>query len=135
MKFFKASRPYYILNTLLASKGFRINSQGSSWQLPTFVSTTELDSSEPLRFAYSCAYLMLARTLQHMNHTESDKSSNPKVAFEASALPFIECSIYHSIRILNLFLSMSELTTYIHPAYKNLLLRNGDISRVCHSYS
>ncbi|KAJ6048381.1 uncharacterized protein N7446_011064 [Penicillium canescens] len=82
----------------------------------------KLDSSEPLRFAYSCAYLMLARrTLQHMNHTESDKSSNPELAFEVSALPFIECSIYHSIRILNLFLSMSELTTYIHPVYENLL--------------
>jgi hypothetical protein len=56
-----------------------------------------------------------------MDHTESDESSNPEVAFEASALPFIECSIYHSIRIPDLFLSMSELTTYIHLAYKNLL--------------
>jgi hypothetical protein len=89
---------------------------------PSLIVTPELDSSEPLRFAYSCAYLMLARrTLQYINPTQSEEINGTEATFEASALPFIEFSIHHSIQILDLFLSMSELTTYIHPAYENLL--------------
>ncbi|KAJ5928793.1 hypothetical protein N7466_007749 [Penicillium verhagenii] len=82
-----------------------------------------LDSSEPLRFAYSCAYLILARrTIQHIHESQSEKSSGFKSRHESSdALPFINFAIHHSNQILILFLSMSDLTTCIHPAYENLL--------------
>ncbi|KAJ5899409.1 hypothetical protein N7495_004153 [Penicillium taxi] len=76
-----------------------------------------LDSSEPLRFAYSCAYLILARrTLQHMNDPVGKTSSE----FD-NALPFAKFAVHHAHQVLRLFLSMSEMTTYIHPAYENLL--------------
>lgn len=36
-------------------------------------------------------------------------------------LSFTKVAIYHSYQILDLFLSMSDLTIYIHPAYETLL--------------
>jgi hypothetical protein len=82
----------------------------------------ELDSSEPLRFAYSCAYLILARrTLQHMSETQPEEMSNSRVTPEESTLPLIRFAIGQSHQLLNLFVSMSDLTTYIHPAYENVL--------------
>ncbi|KAJ5093808.1 hypothetical protein N7456_009669 [Penicillium angulare] len=82
-----------------------------------------LDSSEPLRFAYSCAYLILAhRTLQHIHESRPDNLGSCKATTEGNNLAlFIEFSIYHARQILVLFLSMSDLTTCIHPAYENLL--------------
>ncbi|KAJ5662130.1 uncharacterized protein N7477_009746 [Penicillium maclennaniae] len=76
----------------------------------------KLDSSEPLRFAYSCTYLILARrTLQHLNYTLTSAS---KVLDKITQkLPFIEEAIFQSHQLLIFFLSMSDLTTYIHPAY------------------
>ena len=86
---------------------------------------TELDSSEPLRFAYSCTYLILARrTLQHLNYTQVANESefeSKELSTTIQKLPFIKEAIFHSHEILNLFLSMSDLTTYIHPAYETLL--------------
>ncbi|KAJ5219485.1 uncharacterized protein N7498_001584 [Penicillium cinerascens] len=82
-----------------------------------------LDSSEPLRFAYSCTYLILARrTLQHIHESQPGNSSSTRIRPEAdNALAFIRFAIHHSNQILVLFLSMSDLTTCIHPAYENLL--------------
>ncbi|KAJ5671911.1 hypothetical protein N7507_001038 [Penicillium longicatenatum] len=82
-----------------------------------------LDSSEPLRFAYSCTYLILARrTLQHIHESQPGNSGSTRVRPEAdNALAFIRLAIHHSNQILVLFLSMSDLTTCIHPAYENLL--------------
>lgn len=86
---------------------------------------TELDSSEPLRFAYSCTYLILARrTLQHLNYTQvanESKSKSKDLSTITQKLPFIKEAIFHSHKLLNIFLSMSDLTTYIHPAYETLL--------------
>ncbi|KAJ5972379.1 uncharacterized protein N7479_002297 [Penicillium vulpinum] len=82
----------------------------------------KLDSSEPLRFAYSCAYLILARrTLQHMSETQPEEMSNPKITPEEPKLPLIQFAISQSHRLLNLFVSMSDLTTYRHPTYENVL--------------
>jgi hypothetical protein len=36
-------------------------------------------------------------------------------------IPFIQSAIYHSVQLLNHFLSMSDMTVYVHPAYENLL--------------
>ncbi|KAJ5702318.1 hypothetical protein N7488_009866, partial [Penicillium malachiteum] len=82
-----------------------------------------LDSSEPLRFAYSCAYLILARrTLQHIHESQIEKPGSSKSAPKAeNDLNFIKFAIHHANQILCLFLSMSDLTTCIHPAYENLL--------------
>ncbi|KAJ5779283.1 hypothetical protein N7457_007003 [Penicillium paradoxum] len=82
----------------------------------------KLDSSEPLRFAYSCAYLILARrTLQPLGESEPDEMGTPRTSPEETALPFIQFAISHSRKLLNSFVSMSDLTTYIHPAYENVL--------------
>lgn len=83
----------------------------------------DLDSSDPLRFAYSCTYLILARrTLQLMNESQGSETHDPKLPCEApNVLEFITFAIHHSSQILNLFLSMSDLTMCIHPAYENLL--------------
>ncbi|KAJ5823136.1 hypothetical protein N7447_005476 [Penicillium robsamsonii] len=82
----------------------------------------KLDSSEPLRFAYSCAYLILARrTLQHMGETQPEETSNSRNTPEEPTLPLIRFAISQSHQLLNLFVSMSDLTTYIHPAYENVL--------------
>ncbi|CAI7672460.1 unnamed protein product [Penicillium viridicatum] len=82
----------------------------------------KLDSSEPLRFAYSCAYLILARrTLQHMSETQPEEMSNSRITPEESTLPLIQFAISQSHQLLTLFVSMSDLTTYIHPAYENVL--------------
>lgn len=53
----------------------------------------------------------------HVRETNDTRiaSDNPKT------LEFITFAIHHSHQILNLFLSMSDLTTCIHPAYENLL--------------
>lgn len=83
----------------------------------------DLDSSEPLRFAYSCTYLILARrTLKHMSLLQAECLVNSKSSnMEESRFKFIQCAADHSHNILNLFLSMSDLTTYVHPVYENLL--------------
>ncbi|KAJ5303159.1 hypothetical protein N7476_009958 [Penicillium atrosanguineum] len=83
----------------------------------------KLDSSEPLRFAYSCTYLILARrTLQHLNYAEIVNEPESKdLSTTSQKLPFIKEAILHSHKLLRLFLSMSDLTTYIHPAYETLL--------------
>ncbi|KAJ5942525.1 hypothetical protein N7516_002693 [Penicillium verrucosum] len=82
----------------------------------------KLDSSEPLRFAYSCAYLILARrTLQHMSETQPEETSDSIITPEESTLPLIRFAISQSHQLLDLFVSMSDLTTYIHPAYENVL--------------
>jgi hypothetical protein len=82
----------------------------------------ELDSTKPLRFAYSCSYLILSRrTLKYLSE-EPTKDSNKKIA-EAELDPdlFIQLAIEHAHRILNLFLAMSDLTAFVRPAYENLL--------------
>ncbi|RDW71693.1 hypothetical protein BP5796_07727 [Coleophoma crateriformis] len=83
----------------------------------------ELDSTKPLRFAYSCAYLILARrTLKHL----SDDSLT-KVQTQASNTTnldpshFFLLAIEHAHRILHLFLAMSGLTALVRPAYEVLL--------------
>ncbi|KAJ5449170.1 hypothetical protein N7445_003991 [Penicillium cf. griseofulvum] len=82
----------------------------------------ELDSSEPLRFAYSCAYLILARrTLQHTGETQPEEMSNSRIVPDEPTLRLIQFAISESRQILDLFVSMSDLTTYIHPAYENVL--------------
>ncbi|KAJ6189230.1 hypothetical protein N7519_004138 [Penicillium mononematosum] len=82
----------------------------------------KLDSSEPLRFAYSCAYLILARrTLQHMNETQPEETTTSGTTPEEPTLPLIRFAINQSHQLLNLFVSMSDLTTYVHPAYENVL--------------
>ncbi|KAJ9482829.1 hypothetical protein VN97_g10592 [Penicillium thymicola] len=82
----------------------------------------KLDSSEPLRFAYSCAYLILARsTLQHMSETQPEETSDSRITPEEPTLPLIRFAISQSHQLLDLFVSMSDLTTYIHPAYENVL--------------
>ncbi|KAJ5759424.1 hypothetical protein N7520_006580 [Penicillium odoratum] len=81
-----------------------------------------LDSSEPLRFAYSCAYLILARrTLQHIHESQPGKKSSRTRPETDNGLQFIRFAIHHANQILVLFLSMSDLTTCVHPAYENLL--------------
>lgn len=76
-----------------------------------------------MHFAYSCTYLILARrTLQHLNYTQGQVTNESKSNITAEQkLPFIKEAIGHSHTLLTLFLSMSDLTTYIHPAYENLL--------------
>lgn len=74
----------------------------------------DLDSSEPLRFAYSCAYLILSRrTLQHLSESQCEEDKNDR--------HFIVFAIHQSRKILEYFLSLSELTSYVHPSYENLL--------------
>jgi hypothetical protein len=82
----------------------------------------ELDSTKPLRFAYSCSYLILSRhTLKYLSE-EPAKDSNKKTA-ETDLDPdlFIHLAVEHAHRILNLFLAMSDLTAFVRPAYENLL--------------
>jgi hypothetical protein len=82
----------------------------------------ELDSTKPLRFAYSCSYLILSRrTLKYLSE-EPAKDSNKKIA-ETDLDPdlFIHLAVEHAHRILNLFLAMSDLTAFVRPAYENLL--------------
>jgi hypothetical protein len=92
---------------------------------PTQISNTmclELDSTKPLRFAYSCSYLILSRrTLKYLSE-EPTKDSNKKTA-ETDLDPdlFIHLAVEHAHRILNLFLAMSDLTAFVRPAYENLL--------------
>lgn len=88
---------------------------------PLILICPELDSSEPLRFAYSCTRLILAhRTLQHMNYSHI-VNENDEQATAMKKVPFIQEAILHSQKLINAFLSMSDLTTYIHPAYETLL--------------
>ena len=92
---------------------------------PTQISNTmclELDSTKPLRFAYSCSYLILSRrTLKYLSEAPA-KDSNKKTA-ETDLDPdlFIHLAVEHAHRILNLFLAMSDLTAFVRPAYENLL--------------
>ncbi|KAI2730745.1 hypothetical protein CBS147332_2597 [Penicillium roqueforti] len=82
----------------------------------------KLDSSQPLRFAYACTYLILARrTLQHTSETQPEVMTNSRITQEGPTLPLIRFAISQSLQLLNLFVSMSDLTTYIHPAYENVL--------------
>lgn len=83
----------------------------------------DLDSSEPLRFAYSCTNLILARrTLRQISYLQNkEKGESNPCYWEKSRIEFIQFAIHHSHQILSLFLSMSDLTTYVHPAYENLL--------------
>ncbi|KAJ5669750.1 hypothetical protein N7462_010820 [Penicillium macrosclerotiorum] len=91
--------------------------------LPLLTIVLDLDSSEPLRFAYSCTYLILSRrTLQHMNTHEQEKQVLSKAPYEDQrAKEFIEFAIQKSLEVLRSFLAMSDLTICIHPAYENLL--------------
>ena len=57
-----------------------------------------------------------------MSESQPSKASSPRTISETDkALPFIMFSIRHSHQLLVLFLSMSDLTTCVHPAYENLL--------------
>jgi hypothetical protein len=81
----------------------------------------ELDSTKPLRFAYSCSYLILSRrTLKHLSE-EPAKDSNKIAETELDPDLFIQLAVEHAYRILNLFLAMSDLTAFVRPAYENLL--------------
>ncbi|CAI7621774.1 unnamed protein product [Penicillium pancosmium] len=82
-----------------------------------------LDSSEPLRFAYSCASLILARrTLRQISYLQKEEQDSPQQPYwNNSKIGFIQFAVRHSHQILSLFLSMSDLTIYVHPAYENLL--------------
>ena len=94
-------------------------------KVPTQISNTmclELDSTKPLRFAYSCSYLILSRrTLKYLSEAPA-KDINKKTA-ETDLDPdlFIHLAVEHAHRILNLFLAMSDLTAFVRPAYENLL--------------
>ncbi|RFU25666.1 hypothetical protein B7463_g10673, partial [Scytalidium lignicola] len=90
-----------------------------------------LDSSEPLRFAYSCTYLILSRhSLQHIcelrsgggNHAHAGTQIDLQAGLseKPDPTPFLKLAIHHSHQLLHLFLSMSDLTN-VHPAYENLL--------------
>ncbi|CAG7946099.1 unnamed protein product [Penicillium nalgiovense] len=82
----------------------------------------ELNSSEPFRFAYACAYLILTRrALQRMNETQFEETTNSRTTPEEPTHPLIRFTINQSHQLLKLFVSMSDLTTYIHPAYENVL--------------
>lgn len=78
----------------------------------------DLDSSKPLRFAYSCSYLILTRrTLKHLiEQPESLRQSS-----DLDSSHFIQLAISHAHRILILFAAMSDLTAFVRPAYENLL--------------
>lgn len=81
--------------------------------MPTLLNT-DLDSSEPLRFAYACSYLILARrTLQQMSESQSGEDTDNGT--------FILFAIQQSRKILEHFLSLSDLTNFVHPSYENLL--------------
>ncbi|KGO78474.1 hypothetical protein PITC_069370 [Penicillium italicum] len=56
-----------------------------------------------------------------MSETQPEEMSNPRTTPEESALPLIQFAISQSHQLLDLFVSMSDLTTYIHPAYENVL--------------
>lgn len=80
----------------------------------------ELDSSKPLRFAYSCSYLILTRrTLKHMS--ESPPTSPVQNEEDIETSHYIQLAIQHARRILTLFAAMSSLTAHVRPAYENLL--------------
>lgn len=78
----------------------------------------ELDSSKPLRFAYSCSYLILTRrTLKHL----SEQPDSLRQLTDLDSSQFIQLAISHAHRILTLFAAMSDLTAFVRPAYENLL--------------
>lgn len=82
----------------------------------------ELDSTKPLRFAYSCSYLILARrTLKYIS--EQPTKANPKHPDTTDLDPslYFQLAVEHAHRILHLFLAMSDLTAFVRPAYENLL--------------
>lgn len=56
-----------------------------------------------------------------MSETQPEEISNSRTTPEESTLPLIRFAISQSHELLNLFVSMSDLTTYIHPAYENVL--------------
>ncbi|KAG0648784.1 Zn(2)-C6 zinc finger-containing prtT [Hyphodiscus hymeniophilus] len=81
----------------------------------------ELDSTKPLRFAYSCSYLILTRrTLKYLAEQPS-KHQKDSIDTELDPSLYIHLAIEHAHRILHLFLAMSDLTDFVRPAYENLL--------------
>jgi hypothetical protein len=85
---------------------------------PSVTNITDLDSSKPLRFAYSCSYLILTRrTLKHL----SDQPPDLQQPTDLDPSLFIQLAITHAHRILTLFAAMSDLTSFVRPAYENLL--------------
>jgi hypothetical protein len=84
------------------------------------MSTPELDSTKPLRFAYSCAYLILTRrTLKYLSEQPSKDQAKSSNDLDPSL--FFQLAVEHAHRILHLFLAMSDLTAFVRPAYENLL--------------
>jgi hypothetical protein len=92
---------------------------------PTQISNTmclELDSTKPLRFAYSCSYLILSRrTLKYLSEEPTKDSEKKTTETDLDPDLFIRLAVEHAHRILNLFLAMSDLTAFVRPAYENLL--------------
>lgn len=85
-------------------------------------SRVELDSSKPLRFAYSCSYLILARrTLKHLSEEPAKDITKTSESTDLDPTLFFQLAVEHAHRILNLFLAMSDLTAFVRPAYENLL--------------
>ncbi|KAF2635656.1 hypothetical protein P280DRAFT_553703 [Massarina eburnea CBS 473.64] len=79
----------------------------------------ELDSTKPLRFAYSCSYLILTRrTLKYLSDQPAKESSKDS---DLDPSLYFQLAIEHAHRILHLFLAMSDLTAFVRPAYENLL--------------
>lgn len=77
-------------------------------------------SSKPLRFAYSCCYLILTRRTLKFLFEESSKEPGVSNTF-TDETNFVKVAIDHARNILTLFLELSELTDFVRPAYENLL--------------
>lgn len=56
-----------------------------------------------------------------MNETQFEETTNSRTTPEEPTHPLIRFTINQSHQLLKLFVSMSDLTTYIHPAYENVL--------------
>jgi hypothetical protein len=100
---------------------FSVCSDIMEGQQGLYLTPVELDSTKPLRFAYSCSYLILTRrTLKYLSEQPSkEQTQNASTDLDPSL--FIQLAVEHAHRILHLFLAMSDLTAFVRPAYENLL--------------
>ncbi|KAH8649605.1 hypothetical protein BGZ60DRAFT_421941 [Tricladium varicosporioides] len=92
-------------------------------------SLIEADDSLSLLFAYSCAQLILYRHLLKVL-TGSLQVSEPPERIQARTDSLIELAIYHSLKIMNLYLTIVASDVVVTPAFNSLMCTNAAVTVV-----
>lgn len=90
---------------------------------------SEADDSLSLLFAYSCAQLILYRHLLKVLTGSLQVSELPE-KIQARTDSLIELALYHSLKIMNLYLTIVASDVVVTPAFNSLMCTNAAVTVV-----